>query len=319
MFAPAQKNFSPCPVMTMTCTSLSKRGLQDGAVEVLHHLVRVAVDRRIVQREQRGAAGRRGVIDESHGALYQAVEKALPLVKARMACPAGRAHERAGRAAEVKELMVEELNLEGKTPADIDDAAPLFGAGLGLDSLDALQLAMSVEERFGVRIPEGDEARQIFASVDALVEPTSSSATAAAWGALPCREHVRRVRIWVTGIGVVLAAGARGEARRWTGSSQESAPSRRSRLFEIPGRAGASPRRSDGLSPRRSRRPARPRGGLEPTRWPCSRRARRSAQAGVDPRAVPRRPGRRRHDRRDVRDGGPARLAVARSRARSRR
>jgi len=70
---------------------------------------------------------------------------------------------------QLKELMVTELNLEGKTPADIDDAAPLFGEGLGLDSLDALQLAMSVEEKFGVRIPEGDEARPIFASVDALV------------------------------------------------------------------------------------------------------------------------------------------------------
>ncbi len=70
---------------------------------------------------------------------------------------------------QLKELMVTELNLEGKSPADIDDAAPLFGEGLGLDSLDALQLAMSVEERFGVRIPEGPEARPIFASVDALV------------------------------------------------------------------------------------------------------------------------------------------------------
>jgi acyl carrier protein len=69
----------------------------------------------------------------------------------------------------LKELMVAELNLEGKTPADIDDAAPLFGEGLGLDSLDALQLAMSVEEQFGVKIPEGPEARPIFASVDALV------------------------------------------------------------------------------------------------------------------------------------------------------
>ena len=70
----------------------------------------------------------------------------------------------------LKELMVSELNLEGKSPSDIDDAAPLFGEGLGLDSLDALQLAMSVEERFGVRIPEGDEARSIFASVNALVD-----------------------------------------------------------------------------------------------------------------------------------------------------
>jgi acyl carrier protein len=69
----------------------------------------------------------------------------------------------------LKELMVAELNLEGKTPADIDDAAPLFGEGLGLDSLDALQLAMSVEEHFGVKIPEGPEARPIFASVNALV------------------------------------------------------------------------------------------------------------------------------------------------------
>jgi acyl carrier protein len=71
---------------------------------------------------------------------------------------------------ELKSLMVAELNLEGKSPADIDDGAPLFGEGLGLDSLDALQLAMSVEEKFGVRIPEGDEARPIFASVNALVE-----------------------------------------------------------------------------------------------------------------------------------------------------
>jgi acyl carrier protein len=71
---------------------------------------------------------------------------------------------------QLKELMVSELNLEGKSPADIDDAGPLFGEGLGLDSLDALQLAMSVEERFGVKIPEGPEARPIFASVNALVD-----------------------------------------------------------------------------------------------------------------------------------------------------
>ncbi len=70
---------------------------------------------------------------------------------------------------ELKELMISELNLAGKTPADIDDDAPLFGAGLGLDSLDALQLAMVVEERFGVKVPEGEPARKIFASVRALV------------------------------------------------------------------------------------------------------------------------------------------------------
>jgi acyl carrier protein len=70
----------------------------------------------------------------------------------------------------LKELMISELNLEGKRPADIDDAAPLFGEGLGLDSLDALQLAMAVEEHFAVQIPEGEEARPVFASVNALVD-----------------------------------------------------------------------------------------------------------------------------------------------------
>lgn len=80
----------------------------------------------------------------------------------------------------LKELMISELNLVGKTPDDIDDRAALFGEGqlvdgerrpsLGLDSLDALQLAMVVEERFGVKIPEGEEARSAFASVDALAE-----------------------------------------------------------------------------------------------------------------------------------------------------
>ncbi len=70
----------------------------------------------------------------------------------------------------LKEIIISELNLEGKAPADIDDTAPLFGEGLGLDSLDALQLAMAVEENFGVQVPEGDEARPIFASVSALAD-----------------------------------------------------------------------------------------------------------------------------------------------------
>lgn len=70
----------------------------------------------------------------------------------------------------LKETMIVELNLEGRTPEQIDDDAPLFGEGLGLDSLDALQLAMTIEEKFGVRIPEGDEARPIFRSVSAIVE-----------------------------------------------------------------------------------------------------------------------------------------------------
>ncbi len=68
----------------------------------------------------------------------------------------------------IKQLIVDELDLRDRAPEDIQDAAPLFGEGLGLDSLDALQLAMAIEERFGVTIPEGEPAKAIFTSVDAL-------------------------------------------------------------------------------------------------------------------------------------------------------
>jgi acyl carrier protein len=70
----------------------------------------------------------------------------------------------------IKQALIEELDLRGKTEADIDEAAPLFGAGLGLDSLDALQLAMAIEERFGVAVPEGEAGRAVFASVDAIAD-----------------------------------------------------------------------------------------------------------------------------------------------------
>ncbi|HTB75547.1 MAG TPA: phosphopantetheine-binding protein [Polyangiaceae bacterium] len=70
----------------------------------------------------------------------------------------------------IKRLLVTELNLKGRDPETIEDDGPLFGGGLGLDSLDALQLAMSIEEKLGVRIPEGDEARAVFRSVSAIAE-----------------------------------------------------------------------------------------------------------------------------------------------------
>lgn len=71
---------------------------------------------------------------------------------------------------ELKELLVSELNLTGRDPASIEDDAPLFGGGLNLDSLDALQIAMFVEERFGVAVPDSPEARPIFKSVAALAD-----------------------------------------------------------------------------------------------------------------------------------------------------
>ena len=68
----------------------------------------------------------------------------------------------------IKELLVKAAQLKDVEPASISDDGALFGTGLGLDSLDALQLAMELEESLGVRLPEGDEHRGIFASVNTL-------------------------------------------------------------------------------------------------------------------------------------------------------
>jgi len=70
---------------------------------------------------------------------------------------------------ELKELIVESLALEDIAPEEIETAAPLFVEGLGLDSIDALELAMALEERFGVKIGEDPEENQrIFTSVQSL-------------------------------------------------------------------------------------------------------------------------------------------------------
>ncbi len=75
---------------------------------------------------------------------------------------------------ELKRLIIEALDLRGRTEDSIEDDAPLFGDGLKLDSLDALQLAVALEDRYGVVIPEGDDGRRIFASVTALAEYVAS-------------------------------------------------------------------------------------------------------------------------------------------------
>ena len=85
---------------------------------------------------------------------------------------------------EIKELLVSELNLSGRDPATIEDDGLLFGSeGLGLDSLDALQIAMLIEERFEIRVPEGDEARPIFRTVSSLAEFIGRERDAKAGGA----------------------------------------------------------------------------------------------------------------------------------------
>ena len=59
----------------------------------------------------------------------------------------------------LKKVLVEDLNLEELTPGDIDENAPLFGEGLGLDSLDAVELVVVVQKRFGIDIQNMDEAK----------------------------------------------------------------------------------------------------------------------------------------------------------------
>ena len=67
------------------------------------------------------------------------------------------------------ELLVESLNLEDVQAADIDPEAPLFNAGLGLDSIDALELALAISKRYGFQLrSDNDENRRIFASLRAL-------------------------------------------------------------------------------------------------------------------------------------------------------
>ncbi len=68
----------------------------------------------------------------------------------------------------LKEALVKELNLEDITPAEIDDNEPLFGDGLGLDSLDAVEIVVLIQRHFGVEITDMDEGKKAFESVNTL-------------------------------------------------------------------------------------------------------------------------------------------------------
>lgn len=72
---------------------------------------------------------------------------------------------------EIKNLIIESLNMEDISASDIDATAPLFGDGLGLDSIDALELAMAIKKKYGVSTKSDDEKnRAIFASVTSLAD-----------------------------------------------------------------------------------------------------------------------------------------------------
>jgi len=70
----------------------------------------------------------------------------------------------------LKTRIIESLNLDPSVRGRIDPAAPLFGAGLGLDSIDALELVVMLEKHFQIRITNIEAGREAFASVNALAE-----------------------------------------------------------------------------------------------------------------------------------------------------
>jgi acyl carrier protein len=69
----------------------------------------------------------------------------------------------------LKNILIEELNLDDLTPEEIEDDAPLFGEGLGLDSLDAVELVVLLEKHFRVEVKNLDEGRAAFQSINTLV------------------------------------------------------------------------------------------------------------------------------------------------------
>lgn len=69
---------------------------------------------------------------------------------------------------QVKQLIIDALRIEGMIPDEIDTDAPLFGEGLGLDSIDALQLVVAMEKQYGVVVPDAATGTKVFASVRAM-------------------------------------------------------------------------------------------------------------------------------------------------------
>lgn len=69
---------------------------------------------------------------------------------------------------EIRKVLIESLGLEGMTPEMIDEDEPLFEGGLGLDSVDALEIVVALEQRYGIRIRGHDVPRESFQNVNSL-------------------------------------------------------------------------------------------------------------------------------------------------------
>ena len=69
---------------------------------------------------------------------------------------------------QLKEIIISELSIEDITPEELDNDAPLFGEGLGLDSLDAVELVVLLQRHFGIQIKDLEQGRKIFENLDTL-------------------------------------------------------------------------------------------------------------------------------------------------------
>ncbi|MCF0195786.1 MAG: acyl carrier protein [Bacteroidaceae bacterium] len=77
---------------------------------------------------------------------------------------------------ELKEKIIQALNLEEVTPADIQASEPLFGdQGLGLDSIDALEIIVLLEKNYGIRLANAAEGKQIFTSIEHIAKYVSEN------------------------------------------------------------------------------------------------------------------------------------------------
>ena len=70
----------------------------------------------------------------------------------------------------LKQQIIDSLNLQGMKPEEIDDNAPLFGEGLGLDSIDSLELMVLLERNYGIKIEDAREGRKVLTSVQSMAE-----------------------------------------------------------------------------------------------------------------------------------------------------